>query len=54
MALEQWEKHKKTILFITHDVEEAVFLSGSVLARNGDADKEPCGNKGAGRLSAYT
>lgn len=33
--LEQWEKHKKTILFITHDVEEAVFLSGSVLAVTG-------------------
>ena len=30
--LGQWEKHKKTILVITHDVEEAVFLSGSVLA----------------------
>ena len=30
--LGQWEKHKKTILFITHDVEVAVFLSGSVLA----------------------
>ena len=29
--LEQWQKHKKTILFITHDVEEAVFLSDRVL-----------------------
>ena len=29
--LEQWEKKKKTVLFITHDVEEAVFLSGRIL-----------------------
>ena len=29
--LDQWQRHKKSILFITHDVEEAVFLSSGVL-----------------------
>lgn len=29
--LDQWERDKKTILFITHDVDEAVFLSNRVL-----------------------
>lgn len=28
--LEQWQKWKKTILFITHDVDEALFLSDRV------------------------
>ena len=33
--LKQWEREHKTILFITHDVEEAVFLSNRVLAVTG-------------------
>jgi len=28
--INQWEKHKSTVLFITHDVEEALFLSDRI------------------------
>lgn len=33
--LKQWEQERKTVLFITHDVEEAIFLSGRVLLTEG-------------------
>lgn len=32
--LDQWKKYKKTILFITHDVEEAMFLSNKIFVVN--------------------
>ena len=35
--LGQWERERKTVLFITHDVEESIFLSGRVLV----AEKTP-------------
>ncbi|MDD3570206.1 MAG: ABC transporter ATP-binding protein [Lachnospiraceae bacterium] len=28
--VDEWQKHKKTILFVTHDVEEALFLSKKI------------------------
>jgi len=30
ILLKAWEESKKTILFITHDVEEAIFLADTV------------------------
>ena len=26
-----WEKHKKTVLFVTHDIDEAIYLSDRVI-----------------------
>lgn len=30
-----WEKHRKTVLFVTHDLDEAIFLSDRVLVMSG-------------------
>lgn len=41
--LDIWEQHKKTILFVTHDVDEAILLSDRILvmtARPGRIKKE--------------
>ena len=32
--LEIWETHKKTIIFVTHNIEEAIFLSDKILILN--------------------
>ncbi|MNG12086.1 Aliphatic sulfonates import ATP-binding protein SsuB [compost metagenome] len=31
MLLDVWEKEKTTVLFITHDIEEAIFLSQRII-----------------------
>jgi len=31
MLLSIWEKQKKTVIFVTHDIEEAVFLASRVI-----------------------
>jgi NitT/TauT family transport system ATP-binding protein len=39
--LQLWSRHRKTILFVTHDIEEAVFLSDRVVVmtpRPGEVD----------------
>jgi NitT/TauT family transport system ATP-binding protein len=37
--LEIWEEFRRTVLFITHDVEEAVFLSDRVAVMGGPPGK---------------
>ena len=37
--LKQWQHFHKTIMFITHDVEEAIFMSSKNLS--GQADTNP-------------
>lgn len=29
--LHVWQKHKKTVVFVTHDIEEAIFLSDTII-----------------------
>lgn len=35
LMLEIWRQHKLTILFVTHDIEEAIYLSSRVVALGG-------------------
>jgi len=37
--LEMWESHRRTILFITHNIEEALFLSDRVMLLSGKPAK---------------
>ncbi|PGY09163.1 ABC transporter ATP-binding protein [Bacillus sp. AFS031507] len=37
--LEMWESHRRTILFITHNIEEALFLSDRVMMLSGKQAK---------------
>ena len=50
--LEQWEKEKKTVVFITHDVEEAVFLSSRILVVEQSTDHTSALHRGPGGISA--
>jgi NitT/TauT family transport system ATP-binding protein len=49
LILELWEKHKMTILFVTHDLEEAVFLGTriAVLSQNYLDERCPDFQRGA-------
>jgi NitT/TauT family transport system ATP-binding protein len=35
LLLRVWEKHKKTVLFVTHDIEEAILLADVILVMTG-------------------
>ncbi len=49
LLLELWEKHKLTILFVTHDLVEAVFLGTriAVLSQYYDDDRDPTCQRGS-------
>lgn len=45
--LEQWEKHKMTVFFVTHDLEEAVFLASRCLVLSQYYETDLAKNEGA-------
>lgn len=37
-----WEQHKKTVLFVTHDIDEAIFMANRVLVMTARPGKVKC------------
>ncbi|MFD1633003.1 ABC transporter ATP-binding protein [Haloplanus ruber] len=50
--LRLWRKNRKTVVFVTHSVPEAVFLGDRCLVVAADGDADPAANGSPGRIVA--
>ena len=51
LLLRIWEKEKTTVVFITHDIEEAIFLIAAGVCDAGASGKDSPGNRDSARTS---